>query len=122
LSGRDANLKPSSTKSCPAQADQPSSARSRESLGTDAYFSGWLMRLDGAAPDEWKPETEKARQQYPLLAESAPATKPTPSRKDVEAVIRLEQMDLSELQGLPAHQELLPVLGPVPEEARAAPE
>jgi hypothetical protein len=77
----------------------------RDALGTAAYFAAWQMRLEGAAPDEWKPETEKARQQFRLLAETAQASGDKDlaesATKNDEQVIRLERMDLSELQGLP---------------------
>ncbi len=74
----------------------------RDELGTTAYWAAWLMRLDGALPDEWLLEAETARQHFRLLAEDAedPAAAET-HKKNVEAVIRLEQMDLSELQALP---------------------
>src|SRR5712671_5201109 len=80
--------------------------QARQELGTARYFSAWLMRLEGAAPDEWKPESEAARQQFRLLAEEAGkgsegAARAEDYMKNLEEVIRLEQMDLSELQGLP---------------------
>src|SRR5262245_58636324 len=66
----------------------------RDGLGEASYFTAWLMRLEGAAADEWKPESEKARQQYRLLAESAPSGPDAESfKKNVESVIRLELMD-----------------------------
>lgn len=76
----------------------------RNEVGTAAYFSAWLMRLDGASADEWKPETEKARQQFRLLSEEAGAKndpKAETFKKNLEAVIKLQQMDLSILQALP---------------------
>ncbi|HVU64291.1 MAG TPA: hypothetical protein VHC70_09965 [Phycisphaerales bacterium] len=79
--------------------------KARDALGTAAYFTAWQMRLEGAAPDEWKPETELARQQFRLLAETAAASGDKEladsATKNDEQVIRLERMDLSELQGLP---------------------
>jgi hypothetical protein len=79
--------------------------QARHELGTARYYSAWLMRLEGAAPDEWKPESEAARQQFRLLAEEAQKRgevgSAEDSKKNLEEVIRLEQMDLSELQGLP---------------------
>jgi predicted nucleic acid binding AN1-type Zn finger protein len=60
------------------------------------------MRLEGATAEEWKPEAEAARQHFRLLAET---TKEAPKEgesnafeRSVEATIRLEQMDLSELR------------------------
>ncbi|MBK7405175.1 MAG: hypothetical protein IPJ41_11225 [Phycisphaerales bacterium] len=74
----------------------------RHELGTTAYWGAWLMRLDGATPDEWLLEAETSRQHFRLLAEDALApSEADTSKKNVEAVIRLEQMDLSELRALP---------------------
>jgi hypothetical protein len=73
----------------------------RHALGEAGYFTAWLMRLGGAAAEEWKPETERSRQQYRLLAESATSDDAETFKKNVEQVIRLEQMDLSELKALP---------------------
>ncbi|HMN40563.1 MAG TPA: hypothetical protein PKE29_06920 [Phycisphaerales bacterium] len=77
----------------------------RDALGTAAYFTAWTMRLEGAAADEWKPETELARQQFRLLAETAIASGDKQladaATKNDEQVIRLERMDISELAGLP---------------------
>jgi len=73
----------------------------RAAIAEGAYYSAWVMRLEGAAADEWKPETEKARQHYRFLAESTAADEAARFKENVEAVIRLEEMDLSELQGLP---------------------
>lgn len=77
--------------------------RLRNELGTARYYAAWLMRLEGADVDEWKPEAEAARQQFRLLAEGAVEEKLASAdddRKNLEQVIRLEQMDLSELRGL----------------------
>jgi hypothetical protein len=88
-----------------AKPDADVVEQARQELGTARYYAAWLMRLDGAAPDEWKPESEAARQQFRLLAESAQASGDSgPAedyKKNLEEVIRLEQMDLNELQGLP---------------------
>ena len=76
----------------------------RHELATAGYFTAWLMRLEGATVEEWKPEAERARQQYRLLAEQADATNAGQAdafKKNLEATIRLEQMDLSVLRSLP---------------------
>lgn len=74
----------------------------RNELGTTAYWGAWLMRLDGALPDEWLLEAETARQHFRLLAEGTTDDAEADTfMKNVEAVIRLEQMDLSDLQALP---------------------
>lgn len=74
----------------------------REQIGQTAYYSAWVMRLEGAAPEEWRIETTRARQQYRYLGETVADTsfKKT-STDNLEAVVRLEQMDISELRGLP---------------------
>jgi len=77
----------------------------RAKLASAEYYAGWLMRLEGAATEEWMAETESARQHFRLLAEQTQAhgTKAlaTDYQKNLEAVVRLELMDLSELKGLP---------------------
>jgi len=77
----------------------------RANLAGAEYYAGWLMRLEGAATEEWMAETESSRQHFRLLAEqtqSQPvASLATDYQKNLEAVIRLELMDLSELKGLP---------------------
>jgi hypothetical protein len=78
----------------------------RANLASAEYYAGWLMRLEGAATEEWMAETESSRQHFRLLAEQTQQTQPVASLatdypKNLEAVIRLELMDLSELKGLP---------------------
>src|SRR5262249_46618969 len=83
----------------------------RANLASAEYYAGWLMRLEGAATEEWMAETESSRQHFRLLAEQAQsqrtagpqtvASLATDHQKNLESVIRLELMDLSELKGLP---------------------
>ena len=73
----------------------------RSELATQRYFAAWLMRLEGGTRDEWWPEAELAREHFRLLAEDAGEDRATPYAKNVEAVIRLQQMDLNELMALP---------------------
>jgi len=80
----------------------------RARLASAEYYAGWLMRLEGATTEEWMAETESARQHYRLLAEqssksqvAAQVATSTDYQKNLEAVIRLQRMDLSELKGLP---------------------
>ena len=75
----------------------------RGTLASAQYYAGWLMRLEGATTAEWLAETEQSRQNFRLLAEETSAEPATSLgyKKNLEAVIRLERMDLSELQGLP---------------------
>jgi len=90
------------TETQTAKADGKFEREVRSSLGSARYYAAWLMRLEGAATDEWLVQAESARQHFRLLAEE---TKNTPQAKDfeknLEATVRLEQMDLSELQSLP---------------------
>jgi hypothetical protein len=72
------------------------------------YYVAWLMRLEGADKSEWTEQTEDARQHFRLLAENASAEQSTdtqPQEKNLESVIRLARMDLSELKGLPLPKE-----------------
>ena len=75
----------------------------RHEIAMTGYHTAWLMRLEGAAAEEWKPEAERARQHFRLLAEQAKTAgdEPTAFHKNLEATIRLEQMDLSELRARP---------------------
>jgi hypothetical protein len=80
----------------------------RATAGTMHYYLAWLMRLEGADTDEWTEQTEIARQHFRLLAEDASAVGNASAEsheKNLEAVIRLARMDLSELKGLPLPKE-----------------
>jgi hypothetical protein len=73
-------------------------------LATASYYAAWIMRLEGATTDEWKPEAETARQLFRFLAERAEQTGDGDAEifeKNLENTIRLEQMDLSTLQAKP---------------------
>jgi hypothetical protein len=75
----------------------------RSLLATANYYAGWLMRLEGSPTEEWMLPVESARMHFRLLAESK-ADQPESMasfQKNLEASIRLAQMDLSELEGLP---------------------
>jgi len=76
----------------------------RARIASAQYFATWKLRLEGAEAAVWKPEAEKARQHFRLLAEDAEARSAPESedlKKNVESVIWLERMDLAELQALP---------------------
>lgn len=76
----------------------------RSTLASGAYYAAWVMRLEGASSDEWKPVAERARQGFRLLAErAAEANHPEAGahQRNLESAIRLEQMDLTELVALP---------------------
>jgi hypothetical protein len=88
-----------------AQRQRVDEGLQREIRGTLAgaqYYAGWLMRLEGAAAEEWLQPVEGARQHFRLLAEETKDAKLAKDyEKNLEASIRLARMDLSELQGLP---------------------
>jgi hypothetical protein len=76
----------------------------RASLASAQYYVSWLMRLEGAGPEEWTLPIEEARQNFRLLAEEMQGVSQVQGedyQKNLEAVIRLARMDLSELQALP---------------------
>jgi hypothetical protein len=72
----------------------------RHEAASALFHLAWGMRLEGAARDEWMPVAEEARQHFRLLAETAPAGD-AGAASNLEATLRLQRMDLSELQGLP---------------------
>ena len=91
-------------------ADDPAAdarvlAEARSALGSAQYYMTWLMRLEGQPRDVWEPEIEAARQTYRLLAEKADAAGDAGAAKrhrdDLESAVRLDRMELSDLQGLP---------------------
>lgn len=84
-------------------ADRQLLASARNELAATSYHAAWLMRLDGATPEEWKVETERARQQYRLLAENAAGDDAQAGafQRNLEATIKLEQMDLDTLLARP---------------------
>lgn len=76
----------------------------RRALAGAQYYAAWLMRLENAPTEEWMEQAENARQNFRLLAEQTQAVDAASAREEqmnLEAVIRLQRMDLSELQGLP---------------------
>lgn len=77
----------------------------RQTLAESQYYLAWLMRLEGVSKEEWLPELESARQNYRLLAEQAQAAGDARGQRlqqeNLEASIRLEQMAIDDLQGLP---------------------
>jgi len=87
-------------------ADPQLLAEARQSLARAQFYKTWLMRLEGLTREEWVPEIEAARQNWRLLAEQAgtPAAK-SQHQQDLEAAIRLERMEVEDLQGLPLPSE-----------------
>ena len=85
-------------------SDSKLESKVRSSLASAQYYTGWLMRLELAEKEEWKEPLEKARQNFRLLAEQTDKTDAKASedhQKNLEAVVRLARMDLSEVQALP---------------------
>ena len=84
--------------------DRELESKVRSSLASLQYYAGWLMRLELAEKEEWKEPLEKARQNFRLLAEQTAKTDAKASenhQKNLESVVRLARMDLSEVQALP---------------------
>ena len=85
-------------------SDSELESKVRSSLANAQYHIGWLMRLELAEKKEWMEPLEKARQNFRLLAEQTDKTDAKASedhQKNLEAVVRLARMDLSEVQALP---------------------
>lgn len=90
------------TEAQTGKADAAVQREIRSSLASSRYYAAWLMRLEGGATEEWLLQAESARQHFRLLAEETQGTTLAGDyEKNLEATVRLERMDLSELQGLP---------------------
>ena len=77
-------------------------ADARQALARSQFYMTWLMRLEGLDREQWEPEIEAARQNWRLLAEQAGDAKVAAQhRSDLESAIRLERLELEDLQGLP---------------------
>lgn len=82
------------------------SRKTREELGAAYYYAARLMRLSGAAEEDWRVESGKARQHFRYLAEQArrgeqPRAVAENHERNVELVLDLEQSSILELQGKP---------------------
>lgn len=85
-------------------APAPAVREVRSALAGTQYYAAWLMRLENAPTEEWMEQAENARQNFRLLAEQTQTAEAGTARDhemNLEAVVRLQRMDLSELQGLP---------------------
>ena len=81
-------------------------AEARQALARSQFYSTWLMRLEGLDRKVWEPEIEAARQTWRLLAEQAGSKNEAAQHQgDLEAAIRLERMEIEDLQGLPLPSE-----------------
>lgn len=74
----------------------------RSTLAKGKYYASWLMRLEGTGIEAWEEENESARLHYKWLVEKSAARGDVDAaqryRKNLEAVILLARMELSELQ------------------------
>ena len=88
-----------------ASADPKLLADARGALANAQYYRTWLMRLEGEPADVWEPEIEASRQNYKLLAEqsakSGDVLLAKANQENLESSIRLERMNLNDLQGMP---------------------
>ena len=84
-------------------ADAALAFDARRTWANSEYYMTWLQRLEGVPRDEWEPRIEAARQVLKHLAGDAALADDTrvAVAEDLEAAVRLERMDLGELQGLP---------------------
>ncbi len=87
-------------------ADPALLADTQRTFATSQYYLTWLLRLEGAAREDWEPHIDSARQTFKLLASQAENAQAASAdllktQEDLESAIRLARMDLSELQGLP---------------------
>lgn len=87
-------------------ADPTLLAEARQALARSQFYTTWLMRLEGLDRKVWEPEIEAARQNWRLLAEQAGSKQDAARHQsDLEAAIRLERMEIEDLQGLPLPSE-----------------
>ena len=88
-----------------ASADPALVLDTRDALANAQYYTTWLLRLEGAAPEEWEREIDASRQNYKLVAESLLAEGngdgAARAQESLESSIRLARMDIKDLQGLP---------------------
>jgi hypothetical protein len=88
-----------------APVQQPAvAAHLRAALAEAEYYTAWLMRLEGAEPDEWNVEAASARQHFRFLAETHSAASTAGIgvyHTNLEASIRLALMDDAQLKALP---------------------
>lgn len=80
-------------------------ADTQATLANAQYYMAWLMRLEGAAEEDWMAEIESSRQNFAQVMQEAAARGDSKlaqqASENVESAIRLARMDLGELQVLP---------------------
>lgn len=79
--------------------------QTRSAMANAEYYVTWTLRLEGVGKEGWEPIIESSRQNYRLLAENAAKADNKSELKEqqenLEAVIRLANLDLTDLQGIP---------------------
>lgn len=79
--------------------------QTRSAMANAEYYVTWSLRLEGVGKEGWEPIIESSRQNYRLLAENAAESGDQSELKEqqenLEAVIRLANLDLTDLQGMP---------------------
>lgn len=90
------------------EADKPDPEllkQTRSAMANAEYYVTWTLRLEGVGKEGWEPIIESSRQNYRLLAENAAEAGSQGELKEqqenLEAVIRLANLDLTDLQGMP---------------------
>ncbi|QDT27647.1 hypothetical protein [Gimesia panareensis] len=85
--------------------DQELLKQTRSAMANAEYYVTWTLRLEGVGKEGWEPIIESSRQNYRLLAENAAKADNKSELKEqqenLEAVIRLANLDLTDLQGIP---------------------
>ena len=81
----------------------------RELAGRIHYYSGWVMRLEGARRELWMEEAELARQNFRLLAEQSAHDKSKDyfltQQNNLESAVMLQRTSLYELMAKPLPKE-----------------
>lgn len=79
--------------------------QTRSAMANAEYYVTWTLRLEGVGKEGWEPIIESSRQNYRLLAENAAEagnqSELKEQQENLEAVIRLANLDLTDLQGIP---------------------
>lgn len=79
--------------------------QTRSAMANAEYYVTWTLRLEGLGKEDWEPIIESSRQNYRLLAEEAAKSENQEELKEhqenLEAVIRLANLDLANLQAIP---------------------
>ena len=87
------------------KADPEFEKEVRSAMANAEYYVTWTLRLEGLGKEDWEPIIESSRQNYRLLAEAAAdagdETELKEQQENLEAVIRLANLDMEGLQAIP---------------------